>query len=101
MAANLDAAAVRHVAHLARLNISDAEVALYAEQLSRVLGYMEQLGELATDGIAPTAHPLPVVNVFRDDVPVEPWDPQRALQNAPQRQGAFFRVPKVLDQDSA
>ena len=48
----------------------------------------------------PTAHALPIHNVFRDDVPTEPFDPAQALANAPQRDGSFFGVPKVLDQGS-
>jgi aspartyl-tRNA(Asn)/glutamyl-tRNA(Gln) amidotransferase subunit C len=97
----LDESAVRHVAHLARLAVSDEEVAHFTGQLSSILRYMEQLNELDTADVAPTAHPLPVANVFREDRVREPWTPQRALHNAPDRQGGFFRVPKVLDQETA
>lgn len=97
MASSLDEAAVRHVAHLARLDISDDEVARFADQLSTILEYVEQLGELDTTGVPPTAHPLPVVNVFRDDTARPSWGPDRALDNAPQRHDDFFRVPRVLE----
>ncbi len=93
--------AVRHVAHLARLDITDAEAKQFTGQLATVLKYMEQLNELDTADVPPTAHPLPVHNVFRDDVVQPTWDSDRALQNAPQRQGAYFCVPKVLDQENA
>jgi aspartyl-tRNA(Asn)/glutamyl-tRNA(Gln) amidotransferase subunit C len=101
MADLLDEAAVRHVAHLARLEVSDEEVARFAEQLSTILAYVEQLNELDTTGVPPTAHALPVTNVFRDDTAHPSWGPDRALHNAPRRQDGFFQVPKVLDQESA
>ena len=65
MAAQLDAAAVRHVAHLARLKISQDEVALYADQLSSILDYFTQLSAVNTEGIDPTAHPHGATNVLR------------------------------------
>jgi aspartyl-tRNA(Asn)/glutamyl-tRNA(Gln) amidotransferase subunit C len=92
----LDEAAVRHVAHLARLAVTDAEVGLYAEQLSKILDYVNQLNEVDTTDVPPTAHPLPIANVFRDDAPHQPWTPDAALANAPDHQNGFFRVPKVL-----
>ncbi len=101
MASTLDEKTVRHVASLARLEITDEEVALFAEQLSKILHYVEQLNELNTDDVEPTAHPLPVTNVMRDDTVRDSYDPDRALSNAPQRQDSFFQVPKVLDQESA
>ncbi len=101
MASTLDESTVRHVATLARLDISDDEVALYAEQLSKILHYVEQLNELDTSGVEPTAHPLPVTSVLRDDTVRDSFEPDRALANAPQRKDSFFRVPKVLDQGSA
>jgi len=101
MASSLDESAVRHVAHLARLDLTDEEVIRFAKQLSSILSYMEQLNEPDTTGIGPTAHALQVTNVFRDDTVRPCWEPDRALHNAPQRQENFFRVPKVLGQDSA
>jgi aspartyl-tRNA(Asn)/glutamyl-tRNA(Gln) amidotransferase subunit C len=103
MSSSLDEEAVRHVAHLARLEITDEEVARYGEQLSQILRYMEHLNELDTTDIPPTAHALPVSNVFREDEvqTTSSLDPSRALKNAPDRQEDFFRVPKVLDQESA
>ncbi len=101
MAQSLDEAAVRHVARLARLKITDAEAALFASQLSKVLDYVEQLNELDTRDVAPTAHALPMSNVFREDVVRPCWTPDQALHNAPDRHDGFFRVPKVLDQESS
>lgn len=99
MTATLDLSAVNHVAHLARLKISTEEAALYAEQLSKILAYVEQINKIDTASVPPTAHPLPITNVFRDDTSAPSWSPKQALRNAPQSQGSFFRVPKVLDQE--
>jgi aspartyl-tRNA(Asn)/glutamyl-tRNA(Gln) amidotransferase subunit C len=100
MTARLDDNAVRHVAHLARLRLSDAEIETFREQLSRVLEYMAQLNELDTTGVPPTAHALAVCNIFRDDVAQVGLDCEAALHNAPARDDSFFQVPKVLDQEA-
>ncbi len=101
MGSSLDEAAVRHVARLARLKITDAEAALFAAQLSKVLEYVEQLNEVDTGNVPPTAHALPVSNVFREDLVRPSWTQDQALHNAPDRHDGFFRVPKVLDQESS
>jgi aspartyl-tRNA(Asn)/glutamyl-tRNA(Gln) amidotransferase subunit C len=100
MNSRLDEQQVRHVAHLARLTVSDEEVARFADDLSAVLSYVEQLSELDTAGVSPTAYPLPLINVFREDEIRPSIDPDQALGNAPQRIQNMFRVPKVLDQES-
>ena len=100
MAGEISEAEVRHISHLSRLNPSDAEVALFSEQLSAILAYVEQLNEVDTTDVPPTAHALPIHNVFRDDEPVTGLSAEQALANAPQRKGDFFALPKVLDQDS-
>jgi len=91
---------VRHIAKLARLKLSDDEVRLFAGQLGDILDHFKQLETVNTTGVEPLAHPLPVTNVLREDEPGVPFDPERALQNAPQREGSFFKVPPVLDQGS-
>lgn len=101
MPAKIDEKQVRHIAHLARLKLTDDEVARFGGQLSGILEYVEKLGEVNTDGIEPTAHALPVHNVFRDDVPATSYTPEQALANAPAKDPPFFRVPKVLDQETA
>ena len=92
---------VRHIAHLSRLNPSDDEVKLFTDQLSAILEYVDQLNEVDTANVPPTAHAAAVFNVFREDVPGECLTPDEALANAPARDGSFFTVPKVLEQDSA
>lgn len=86
---------VLHVAKLARLSLTDDEAAQFTEQLGRVLGYMEQLNEVDTQGIEPMSHPIPVVNVMRDDEIVRDLDRQSLMANAPVTEGAFFKVPKI------
>lgn len=91
---------VRHIAHLARLKLSDEEVARFSAQLSDILGYMATLNEVDSTDVPPTAHTLPVRNVFRPDEVTAGLTSDAALANAPQREGGFFGVPKVLDQGS-
>ncbi|MGL4421247.1 MAG: Asp-tRNA(Asn)/Glu-tRNA(Gln) amidotransferase subunit GatC [Gemmataceae bacterium] len=90
---------VRKVAQLARLELSEPDLAQMQQQLSAILEYVDQLGELNTDGVEPMAHPLPVQNVFRDDVPTGSLPVDAALQNAPNRLADYFGVPAVFDTD--
>ena len=92
---------VRHVAKLARLNISEDEVRLFTEQLSDILEYVAQLQKLDTENIEPLAHALPVHNVLREDIVKPSLSNDEALANAPQRDGEFFAVPKVLGDGGA
>src|SRR4051812_14034159 len=94
---------VRHVAKLARLAVPDEKLEKYAGQLRSILGYVDQLAQVETAGVEPMAHVLPVKNVFREDA-VQPSLPlEKVLQNAPETDGPFFKVPKVIggDEDSA
>jgi aspartyl-tRNA(Asn)/glutamyl-tRNA(Gln) amidotransferase subunit C len=88
---------VQKVARLARLELIDAELARMAEQLSRILDYVEQVQGLDTAGVEPLAHPLPVQNVFRDDEPRPSLSVGEALANAPARAGDYFSVPAVFE----
>ena len=97
MAKKIDEQQVRHVAKLARLELSDEEVAQFSGQLSSILEYIEKLNELDTDSVEPLAHCLPVNNVFRDDKVTESLKTEDALANAPQSYEEYFKVPKVLE----
>ncbi len=88
---------VQHVARLARLSLSDDEVAMFTGQMADILAYVEKLNELNTDGIVPTSHAVPMENAFRDDVVRPPIGADAALANAPDRIDDFFRVPKVIE----
>lgn len=101
MSEPLDEATVRHVAHLSRLALSDEEVHQFAIQLADILGYVAQLNEVETKDVPPTAHAIPVSNVFRNDEPTDGLSAQQALSNAPDCQQDFFKVPKVLNPESA
>jgi aspartyl-tRNA(Asn)/glutamyl-tRNA(Gln) amidotransferase subunit C len=88
---------VRWVAHLARLELSDAELDTMTRQLSAIIDYINQLQQVDTRDVEPLAHPLPVHNVFRDDEPAPSLPVDAALANAPNRRDGFFGVPAVLE----
>ena len=94
---SLSAEQVRWVAHLARLELSDAELASMTAQLSAIVDYVTQLQQVNTDGVEPLAHVAELSNVFRADEPAPSLPVDQALANAPDRQGDFYRVPAVLD----
>ncbi len=96
MSPGVDEAQVRHIAKLARLKLANAEVRLFAEQLTDILTYFKQIETVATDGVEPLSHPLPIASALRDDEPLPSLDSTQALANAPQREGRFFKVPKVF-----
>jgi aspartyl-tRNA(Asn)/glutamyl-tRNA(Gln) amidotransferase subunit C len=88
---------VEHIAHLARLGLTDAEKATLQDQLSAILEHMRALNQLDTSEISPTAQVIPLHNVMRADE-VRPSLPREAvLANAPDRDADFLRVPPVLE----
>ena len=101
MAKKIDESQVRKVARLSRLELTEAEVEEFAGQLSAILDYVEKMNELDTEDVQPLAHCLPVSNIFRPDCVKEPLGTEKTLANAPQRDGEFFKVPKILDDTSA
>lgn len=100
MACVIDESLVRHIAQLSRLTMDDAEVRSMARELSVMVGYVDQLRSLPTDGVSPTAHPSAIHNVFRDDQAAHSLDPEAALANAPEQRAGFFCVPRVLHGES-
>lgn len=101
MATEIDEQQVRKISHLARLKLTDEEVARFGPQLDDILGYIGKLNEVDTSDVEPTAHSLPIKNVFRDDVPTASIGVEKVLDNAPDKAPPYFKVPKVLDQESA
>ena len=93
---SISAAEVQHVALLARLNISEDELETYTSQLCDILEWIQKLEELDTTELEPTAHVLPVYNVFREDVVRESIDREEALKGAPDVFEGQFRVPKIV-----
>lgn len=88
---------VRHVARLAHLALSDAEISQFQGELSRILEYIEQLQALDTASVEPTSHVLPLKNVLRDDVVRPSLPPETVVALAAARQGQFIKVPRVIE----
>ena len=88
---------VEKVAKLARLQVSESEVAVFAKQLSQILTHVDTLKKYNTDGVEPTATVLGQVNVFRDDAVTPSLSVDQALANAPEREADGFGVPKIIE----
>ena len=93
----IDRKEVEYVAHLARVELTPEEAEKYTGQLDQILGYFEKLGQLDTQGVEPTRHAINIVNAFREDVVKESYDSETALSNAPDKDGPFFKVPKIIE----
>lgn len=90
---------VRRVAKTARIKLEEAEVQRLAEDLSQMLGRFEPLRNLDTEGVEPTIHAAPLRNVLREDQ-VRPSLPrEQVLQNAPEVQDGYFKVPRVMEEE--
>jgi aspartyl-tRNA(Asn)/glutamyl-tRNA(Gln) amidotransferase subunit C len=96
---HIEPATVERVAALARLALSEAEVASMTRDLEQMLDYVAALERLDTEGVPPTAHGFELATPLRPDEPVAPLDPELAVANAPERQGTAFLVPKVLEEE--
>lgn len=90
---------VAHVAHLARLSLSDAELDTYTDQLGAVLDHAADVAALDLADVPPTAHPLPLANVLRDDVVDACVDRDEVLGQAPSVEDGRFRVPAILGEE--
>jgi aspartyl-tRNA(Asn)/glutamyl-tRNA(Gln) amidotransferase subunit C len=88
---------VAYVAHLARLEFSEAEEELFTGQLNDILLYMDKLNEVDTAGVEPLSHAISLSNAFREDRVQESLSQDLSLANAPDPRGEFFRVPKVIE----
>ncbi len=86
---------VKHVAKLARLELTEEETNRYSKQLGDILKYVEQMNEIDTTGIEPMPHAIPVFNVMREDIVKYDSTKDEMLQNAPYEEDGFFRVPKI------
>ena len=92
---------IAHVARLARLRLTDDEMDEYSRQCVDILEHAARVQALDTQGIEPTAHPLPMTNAFREDVitPERVLDRDEVLAQAPEVEGPMFRVPRALEDD--
>jgi len=89
---------VRHIARLARLKLNDKEIEYFANQLSNIIDYIDQLKEVDVSKVEPTTHALYIQNVFRKDIAKPSLKIEDVLQNAPAKEGDFFKVPRIIEQ---
>ncbi|MGH7320322.1 MAG: Asp-tRNA(Asn)/Glu-tRNA(Gln) amidotransferase subunit GatC [Candidatus Rokuibacteriota bacterium] len=89
---------VEHVARLARLELSPEDKERMRSQLDAILGYMEKLRQVDTIGVEPTTHVVPLLNVMREDEVRPSYPVEAMLANAPEPEGEYFRVPKILEE---
>jgi aspartyl-tRNA(Asn)/glutamyl-tRNA(Gln) amidotransferase subunit C len=88
---------VAYVARLARINLTEAEAKVFQKQLDDVLEYVEKLRQADVSDVEPTAHALPILNVFREDAPRDWFTAEQALSNAPRKANRLLVVPKVVE----
>ena len=91
--ASIDREQLLHVARLARLELREDEVERLGAQLNDILAAVSKVSELDLSDVPPTSHPLDIVNIWAEDVPAPCLSVEEALANAPEREGAFFKVP--------
>ena len=94
---SVDTATVRHIARLARIAVSDAEVEALVPELNNILGWIEQLGEVDVTGVEPMTAVIPNQLRMREDIVTDGQKRDDVLQNAPVAEHGFFAVPKVIE----
>lgn len=88
---------VKHVAHLARLAVTEEEAEQMRKELDAIITFAEQLNELDTTNVKPTSHVLKMVNVLREDAAAEGLPVEEVVKNAPDQQDGYIRVPSIMD----
>ncbi|MFA5362132.1 MAG: Asp-tRNA(Asn)/Glu-tRNA(Gln) amidotransferase subunit GatC [Candidatus Omnitrophota bacterium] len=88
---------VDHVAYLARIQLSEEETGKLAKQLEGIVAFIDALKDVNVEHISPTSHILPMQNVLREDIPCQSLPIDKVLMNAPQPEGGFFGVPKIIE----
>lgn len=99
MARRISREEVAHIAHLARLALTEEELDRYTEQLASILEHADDIAALDIADVPPTAHPIPLDNVLRDDEPAPCLDREEVLAQAPAAEGGLFRVPRILGEE--
>ena len=94
---SLERGDVEKIAHLARLEVSESDIPEYAHNLSNILGLVEQMNEINTDGVTPMAHPLAASQRLRVDEVTEENQREHFQANAPQTENGLYLVPKVIE----
>ncbi|MEE8448900.1 MAG: Asp-tRNA(Asn)/Glu-tRNA(Gln) amidotransferase subunit GatC [Thermodesulfobacteriota bacterium] len=92
----IDIEQARHMARLARLELTSEELGRFREQLDSILQYMDKLRELDTTGVKPTSHVIPMATVVRADVTLVPLERESSLANAPEEKEGCFKVPRIV-----
>lgn len=88
---------VMKVADLARLDLDEAAIDKFADQIGTILEYIDTLNQVDTEGVNPTSHAIFLTNAFREDIEAEPFDRNMSLANAPVKEDGNFMVPKVIE----
>ena len=88
---------VKHIAYLSRLDLKEDEVDHYTGHISQLLDYVETLKGVNVDHVEPMSHAIPTLNVMRDDVVGQSLSVEDALANAPEKEGPYFKVPRVTE----
>lgn len=94
----IDRETILHVANLARLELKDDEVDKLKEDLGNILNYFITLNDVNTDDVAPTFHPFPINNIFREDIVKESFSVDDILSNAPSSLTTYFLVPRIVEE---
>jgi aspartyl-tRNA(Asn)/glutamyl-tRNA(Gln) amidotransferase subunit C len=94
---SLDSATVRRIAKLARIRVDEAQLVQLQTELTSILGWIEQLNEVDVDGVTPLTGGAQMAMAMRDDVVTDGGQPEAVLRNAPDREGEFYAVPKVVE----
>ena len=92
----ITASEIEHVAHLARLHLSEEEIRNYSTQLNDILAYVDELQGVDTSGVESTTHALQLVNAFREDRVVESLGVEKSLENGPETEDGAFTVPRII-----
>lgn len=87
---------VEHIAWLARIMLSEKEKELFTKQFNEILAYFKKLDKLDTEKVPPTYHVLDFVNAFREDEVRPPLPKEKPLENAPKKEGRYFKAPKII-----
>ncbi|MWB97392.1 Asp-tRNA(Asn)/Glu-tRNA(Gln) amidotransferase subunit GatC [Agromyces seonyuensis] len=95
----ISAEQVAHLANLARIALTEDEIQHLTAELGQIMQAVEQVSQVATADVVPTSHPIPLTNVFREDVVGETLTQQQALANAPESDGSRFIVSAILGEE--
>lgn len=95
--ANISKEEVKHVAHLARLAITEEEAEMFADQLAAITKFADELNELDTTNVAPTTHVLPLVNVLREDKSVPGLEREKMMKNVKEEEAGQVKVPTIIE----